>query len=285
MPKVVITGANGFLGTYLCRHYAQKGWQVNALVHSMPKEQMKSVLYYPFDLADEVKEEYFKGVDYFIHCAYIKVGARHDALEVNIEGTERLLNMSRRCGVKKNIFISSVAARKDALSIYGMQKFQCEKLFNTVNDLILRPGLILGNGGLYGQLKTHLQKSSKVPLISGGKQAMQTIHIEDLTIAIDKCLEKDLHGILTIASPEKMTNKDFYRILCESLGKKPFFVYLPFTLLFIALSVTETFNINLPVSRENLLGLKRMSYIDTSESLTRIGITVKNFVESLKVLK
>ncbi len=285
MPKVVITGANGFLGTYLCKHYIQMGWQVNALVHNIPKEQIQGVTYFLYDLADEVQEDHFKGADYFIHCAYIKVGARHDALEVNIEGTERLLNMSRQCGLKKNIFISSVAARKDALSIYGMQKFQCEKLFNQLNDLILRPGLILGDGGLYKQLKTHLQKSNKVPLISGGKQAMHTIHIEDLAIAIDKCIEKNLSGILTIASPETINNKDFYRMLCESLGKKPFFVYLPFTLLFIALSVTETFNINLPVSRENLLGLKRMSYIDTSESLAKIGIIVKSFAESLKVLK
>lgn len=285
MPKVVITGANGFLGTYLCKRYAQMGWQVNALVHHEPKEHIQGVSYYVYDLADEVKEEYFKEADYFIHCAYIKVGVRHDALEVNIEGTERLLNMSRQCGLKKNIFISSVASRKDALSIYGMQKFQCEKLFDQPGDLILRPGLIIGNGGLYGQLRTHLQKSNKVPLISGGKQAMQTIHIEDLSLALDKCIEKNLQGILTVASAEKMTNKDFYRILCKSLGKKPFFVYLPFTLLFIALSVTETFDINLPVSRENLLGLKRMSYIDTSESLAKIGITVKNFEESLKVLQ
>lgn len=285
MPKVVITGANGFLGTYLCKHYVQKGWQVNALVHNMPKEQMQSVSYFLYDLADEVEEEHFKGVDYFIHCAYIKVGARHDALEVNIEGSERLLKMSRQCRVKKNIFISSIAARKDALSIYGMQKFQCEKLFSQPDDLIVRPGLILGNGGLYAQLRTHLQKSNKVPLISGGKQAMQTIHIDDLAIAIDKCIEKNLSGILTIASTEKITNKVFYRMLCYSLGKKPFFVHMPFTLLFMALSITETFNINLPVSRENLLGLKRMSYIDTSESLAKIGITVKSFEESLKLMK
>jgi nucleoside-diphosphate-sugar epimerase len=285
MAKVVITGANGFLGTYLCNHYAQKGLQVNALVHHMPTETIKGVTYILYDLADEVNPACFEGADYFIHCAYIKVGVRHDALEVNIEGSERLLKMSHQCGLKKNIFISSVASRRDALSLYGMQKFACEKLFNPPTDLILRPGLILGNGGLFGQMRTYLQKSQYVPLISGGKQAMQTIHIDDLALAIDKCIEKDLTGILTVASTETTTTKDFYRILCESLGKKPFFVYLPFTLLFMGLSVTETIGINLPVSRENLLGLKRMSYIDTTESLTKLGITVKNFEESIKVIK
>jgi len=285
MTKVLITGANGFLGSNLCAYFAKKGWQVEALVHNMPQTQVAGVSYHLFDLAEEPEQGYFEGTDYLIHAAYIKLDAKHDAYELNIEGSQRLLAMSKKCGVKKNIFISSIASREDALSIYGMQKYACEKLFKSATDLVLRPGLILGNGGLFAQLKDYLQKSRFIPLISGGKQPMQTIHIDDITLAIDKCIEKDLTGILPIASTETMNNKEFYKIVCANIGTKPFFIYLPFGIIFTLLSITETIGITLAVSRENLLGLKKMSYVDISESLSKLDITVRNCAESLNILR
>lgn len=285
MAKAVITGANGFLGSYLCSYFAQKGWQVNALVHRLPQKQINGVNYYAYDLSAQPEQSWFEGADCFIHCAYAKATKGNDAFNLNIEGTKRLLETSRKCGVKKNIFISSIASKEDALSVYGKQKYACEKLFNQTNDLCLRPGLILGNGGLFGLIRGHLKKHRTIPIISGGKQAMQTILIDEAAIAIETCINKNLSGLLYLASPEKLNSKEFYNLLCQSIDVRPMFISIPYGLLYAMLSVSETIGLTLTISRENLLGLKKQTYCDTAPSLKTIGTTLKDCAESLNYLK
>ncbi len=279
MPIVVITGANGFLGSNLVKYFSRKDWKVRALVHNEPKEKLQGVEYFSHNLSLNPEQKYFEGADYFIHCAYAK-----NSVDININGTTSLLEMSRKSGVKKNIFISSISSNEKALSIYLKQKWACEKLFNQPNDLVIRPGLILGNGGLFGQMRDYLKKKSLIPIISGGQQSMQTIWIEDLAQAIDNCIDKNISGLLTIASPEKLTYKQFYTNLCATLNTKPAFVSVPFGLQYFLLSLTETIGIKLAISRENLLGLKQLKYVDTTENLKEIGISLKECQESLKTL-
>ncbi|HXB10479.1 MAG TPA: NAD-dependent epimerase/dehydratase family protein [Bacteroidia bacterium] len=284
MSKVVITGANGFLGSTLCTYFQQRNRTVMALVHHLPVSPIAGVTYHQHDLSQEPEQDIFEGADCFIHCAYAKAAKGMDAFTVNIEGTKKLLEVSRKFGVKKNIFISSLASREDALSVYGKQKFAAEKLFNQADDLILRPGLILGKGGLFGQMRTYLQKSKLIPLISGGKQAMQTIYVNEVAQAIELCIQKNISGTLSIAIPEKLSYKEFYQLLCKSLNAKPMFISLPHSLLFAGLTISETIGIPLPINRENLLGLKKISHIDTTSDLAKIGIQLKSCEEVLNLL-
>jgi nucleoside-diphosphate-sugar epimerase len=279
MPTVVITGANGFLGSYLVKYFIQKKWKVRALVHNEPREKLQSVEYYTYDLSSNHTEIYFEGVDCFIHCAYAK-----NSIAINTTGTSCLLEMSRKSGVKRNIFISSISSNDNALSIYLKQKWACEKLFNQPNDLILRPGLILGNGGLFGQMRDYLKKKSLIPLISDGQQSMQTIYIEDFAHVIYSCIDKNILGTLTVASSERLNYKEFYTLLCSSLNAKPTFISVPFGLLFFFLSIIETLGFKPAISRENLLGLKQLKYVDTTEYLKKIGVSLKECKESLKTL-
>jgi nucleoside-diphosphate-sugar epimerase len=279
MPTVVITGANGFIGSYLVSFFTNKGWKVKALVHNMPQQSLTGVEYHLHNLLSAPDEKVFQDVDYFIHCAYAK-----GDFELNVTGTKQLLEMSRKCGVKKNIFISSISSIENALSVYGKQKWACEKLLEVSKDLIIRPGLVLGDGGLFGQMREYLKTKQTIPLISGGTQPMQTVFINDLAECIFTCMDKNLRGVFTIASEEKTLYKEFYTLLCSTLNTKPKFVSVPYGLFYFMLSISESIGIKLPVSRENLLGLKQLKYVDTTEDLKKIGITLKNARESLQAL-
>ncbi len=278
MPTVVITGANGFLGSYLVDFFVTKGWKVRALVHNMPKEINKGVEYHLYNLLAKPEQKILEGADSVIHCAY----APGD-FNANVNGTKNLVEQSRKCGVKKNIFISSISANGNALAVYGKQKWACEKFYDQPNDLILRPGLILGNGGLFGQMKTYLQKKKLIPLIEGGNQPLQTVYIGNLAEVIYTSIEKNTNGTYTIASPEKLSYKDFYIQLCSTLNVSPTFVSVPHGLLYFCLFISETIGIKLPISRENLLGLKQLKYIDTTTDLNRLGTELKTCSESLRL--
>jgi nucleoside-diphosphate-sugar epimerase len=60
-----------------------------------------------------------------------------------VEGTKRLLEASRRAGVKTFLFVSSVAAAPDAPNQYARTKDAAEKLLDPARDLVVRPGTIL----------------------------------------------------------------------------------------------------------------------------------------------
>ena len=277
MPTAVITGANGFLGPYLVKFFVNKDWKVRALVHNMPKEIIKEVEYHLYSLLAKPDHILLEGADCVIHCAYTA-----GDFNANVNGTKKLVEQSRKSGVKKNIFISSISANEHALAVYGKQKWACEKFYAQSNDLILRPGLILGNGGLFGQMKTYLQKKKLIPLIEGGMQPLQTVYIGDLAEVIFAAIEKNTDGTYTIASPEKLSYKDFYIQLCSTLNVSPTFVSVPHGLLYFCLTISETIGIKLPISRENLLGLKQLKYIDTTADLNQIGTELKTCSESLR---
>ena len=120
-------------------------------------------------------------------------------------------------------------------------------------------------------MKNYLQKKNLIPLIDGGIQPLQTVYIADLAESIFACINNDLSGRLTIASADKIFYKDFYALLCSTLNNQPKFISIPYGLFAFLLSIAETMGIKLPISKENLKGLKDLRYVDTTADLKKIG--------------
>ena len=277
--KIIITGANGFIGSALVKHFQKKGWNVIALVHVLPKKPLDEVVYVSYDLTNEPPEGAFEDADVLIHCAYI----RNDFLK-NVKGTKVLLEQSRKHGLKKNIFLSSFSAHEDAVTKYGKQKLELERSFSGEGDVNIRAGIVLGEGGLFGEMREHIKKGKRVPLIDGGTQPMQSIHVDDLVMIIDKVVDKNISGTFTVAEEEPISYKLFFTAIFQKLDLKPKFIRVPFGLINFALSITEALHIPMPVAKENVLGLKFIKFRETKKDLEKLGVKVRSFNESLKAL-
>ena len=273
-PTVVITGASGFVGTKLVNHFLDQGWKINALVRNAKKYRAKKdVAYFEYDLEKPVDEAAFKGADYLVHTAYVKYDRNHpDAMELNKKAAERLVAASRKYGLKKNVFMSSMSAHDEAKSVYGKQKLAVEEVFNTGGDVNLRFGLILGDGGLVKQMSEHIRTKRIVPLIDGGKQPLQVIGVYDLVRVIQRVIEQGLSGTFTVANPEVVTNKQFYQAVAKRLGVKAIFVPVPFFAILGAMRTINFLRLPLAVNEDNLWGLKMLRSVDNAEDLKKIGI-------------
>jgi nucleoside-diphosphate-sugar epimerase len=117
--KILVTGANGFIGQALCERMLSEGWQVRGTVRS---------LNHPDDLSSEVDifqvgsigpetnwTKALEGVDTVVHLAarvHIMTNDTHDPLtlfrEINVAGTERLAREAAFANVKRFIYMSSV---------------------------------------------------------------------------------------------------------------------------------------------------------------------------------
>jgi nucleoside-diphosphate-sugar epimerase len=76
-----------------------------------------------------------------------------------------------------------------AVSEYGKTKLAIEKMLDPRKDLILKPGLVLGHGGLFGSILRMIRSLPILPLVDGGSQPLQAVDIEDLA----KCVEVGIH--------------------------------------------------------------------------------------------
>jgi len=278
-PKVIlITGATGFLGRELCQYFDKRGYQVRALVRDLKKaESLRSYAkggIYRCALPDDIDPGAFKGeIEALIHCAYASQALDKKSAEaINLQGSKQLVDFARSHSVRCFVFISSLSAHDQAESYYGQSKLRIERLLDVNRDLIIRPGLIVGNGGLFARMQRSLKQLPLVPLFFGGEQAVQTIDIADLCEAIERAISRKFVGLFKVAVNQAIPIKDFYQSLAAGIGKKCHFVRLPGTISLWALRLIEYVGFNLPVNSENLLGLKHMKVFDTSSDLALLGI-------------
>jgi NADH dehydrogenase len=287
---ILITGASGFLGSELCKTFHARGYRVRALVRDVREARYLAPYakggVFRCALPGDIDAGAFEGdIRALIHCAWaMPVRNMKSARMINVEGTRRLLDLARNANVHRFLFVSTLSAHDGAESLYGRSKLQVESLLEKDRDLIVRPGLVLGAGGLFARMRSSLDRVSLVPLFYGGRQQMQFIHITDLCKALQSAVEKDLAGKLDIAVNEPVGIRVFYRDLASGLGKNCRFVRLPGTLTYWLLRLLENLHISLPVSSENLLGLKHMRVSDTASCLAELEVEPRDWRQCLGVL-
>lgn len=280
MQRVIaITGASGFLGSALVQHFTKHGDKVIALVRSQPSHPLPGVDYVLFDLSNGQCSLQQISADVLVHTAYVPVTSSPRAFDMNTNGTIALLKLFAPS--TRKIFISSISADEHSPAIYGRQKAALEKMFLEQHGAAIRPGLILGNGGMFATMRDYLKKKSNIPIFNGGKQPLQTVYVQDLVLAIDKLISDEHKGVFTFCEPDPVHYKEFYAELCRQLGVKPRFISIPFWVADCMITCAKVIGITLPINKDNLQGLKLMRARNAKEDIQRIGISPGNYRENL----
>lgn len=269
---IVITGANGFIGRYLTEYFSYLKYDVIALIHKTYKAAIKGVEYRQFDMNSFSGDIIPENALAIIHCAYIPWQKGNNSDEQNMKATSRLLQIARKKNVGKFVFLSSFSAFEDALSHYGKSKFQLEKLFDSHKDLIIRPALVKGDGGLWKNMGTTIQKNKFVPLIGGGNQPVQIIEIRLLAEVVIQGIERNISGYYNIADGKAYPIKELYRKFAKQKESKTFFIPIPYFIAKFLIKIMGIVSNNPPVTEENLLGLKQMKERDFIDIKSIFGV-------------
>ncbi|MEA3305987.1 MAG: NAD-dependent epimerase/dehydratase family protein, partial [Candidatus Omnitrophota bacterium] len=183
-----------------------------------------------------------EGVDTVFHCAAI-VGewiSKDKAEKINVEGTRNLLEAGVDAGVKKFIYLSSLAVlgMRDHYNTppeapygftgdaYSDTKIKSEKLVmdfyrgHGLPVVIVRPGFVFGPGDkkfLPRMLK--LLKEKKFMFLGSGKNIMNLIFIDNLIDVLIKAglKEKAAGRIYNVTNKDKLTMKEFVFMLSDIL--------------------------------------------------------------------
>lgn len=184
--KCLVTGHKGFIGQRVYRELASTGHDVTGLDL---KENM--------DVLDTLPDENF---DYVFHLA-ARVTTSHEkpslALEHNVLATSRLLEWSKRKGVRRFIFSSSSSVVGDGsgpMSPYALHKLMSEQeclLYSRIygmETVCLRYFNVFSEeqefGGTHSSIicrwKEMIEKGRPLKIYGDGEQTRDFIHVDDI---------------------------------------------------------------------------------------------------------
>ena len=270
--RIGVTGSSGFIGRHLVPHLTERGHAVRAFQPEIDAAARPGVEVREFRMPDRIHPADFAGLDAVVHGALVEFGpGTRDADTVNLEGARRVIEAARQHGARL-VFFSTLSAHEGAVSHYGRNKLELERLFDPARDAVLRLGLVLGRGGLFGSMADMIRQAGVIPLPDGGRQPIQTLWIGDLLEATTNVVERSLAGRYDVAAPDARTMRDLYESVIRGLGVKRTLLSVPLPLVEAGVTVLEALGIPFSIRRENVLGLKHLRTFDTVPSMRALGI-------------
>lgn len=287
MTRVAITGASGFVGSILARHFEDAGWDVVRLSHSASTSDTSTV---PFRLGEDLAPDVFRSrqIADLVHCAYdFRPVKPAEIYRVNVEGTRKLLAAAKAGGVERIAVMSSISAFDGATSTYGRAKLQIEAAAISAGALVVRSGLVYGDGpatsgGMFGSLAKSVERGV-VPLIDGGKHVQYLIHEEDLWLLMKGFFEGEVRdpGKPVVAAASKAWPlRDLLAELARRQGRHPRFVAVPWMPVWASLRLAEVVHIPVPFRSDSVISLVRQDPNPDFNSLAKAGITARDFSAS-----
>ncbi len=243
---ILITGANGFVGSRLCRLFIQHHYTVVAGVRKTADlsliKDLKVEYRYGDVTAVDTLSEMVKDVDYVIHNAgIVKAKKSTTFFEINEKGTASLFEAisTNNQSIRKVIYISSLAAAGPSVSgepvresdephpitVYGQSKLAGERTALSYSDrfpvIAIRPPGVYGPGdkeilSFFEALNNHIK-----PLMGDTNRKLQLVHVDDLCRGILLAVEDEqtTHGVFFIAEKEAYLLKEMVEILKGASGR------------------------------------------------------------------
>lgn len=232
MKKILITGANSYIGTSFDKWLKQ--WPDRYSVDTV-------------DMIDGTwKEKDFSGYDVVFHVAGIAHVSTDPKMEklyykVNTDLTIEAAKKAKAEGVKQFIFMSSIIVYGDSSYInqkrvidrdtiptpsnfYGNSKLQAENGINQLNDdkfkvVVLRPPMIYGKGskGNYPRLAKMAQK---LPIFPDVENERSMLHIDNLCEFIKLIIENEEEGLFFPQNKEYVRTSEMVKLIAEAHEKK-----------------------------------------------------------------
>jgi UDP-glucose 4-epimerase len=144
---IAVTGGTGFVGQAVIEQACRQGIALKALARRQ-QVPCEGVEWVPGDLADHAAlARLVEGADAVLHIAGVVNTPDPMGFHLgNVTGTEALVEAAKAAGVRRFVFVSSLAAREPGLSKYGQSKRHAEEVVQAsgLDWTIVRPPAIYG---------------------------------------------------------------------------------------------------------------------------------------------
>jgi uncharacterized protein (TIGR01777 family) len=246
-PIAVIFGANGFLGRYLCRHWARKGYEIVAIARHregwsgdgmfLPWDGKSSG---PWELALEGAAVVVNLSGRSVDCRY-NAENRKEIFDSRIESTRVIARAIRQCQKAPALWMNASTATWYRHAEDGPQDewrgemgegfsvgvaraweetFFREKTPAATRKIALRTGIVMANERRSAfDVLARLTRWGLGGSQGTGNQRVSWIHMQDWLAALDFLVGNPLlDGVFNLTAPEACTNQHLQQSLREGLA-------------------------------------------------------------------
>ncbi|NNE26368.1 MAG: SDR family NAD(P)-dependent oxidoreductase [Saprospiraceae bacterium] len=250
--SILITGATGFIGSYVCRQMVQLGYDVHITKRMTSRTSLidlvkDKITMHEVSLTDiKALDEIVAQVDVIIHCAAIITIQPHtkdQLFDLNVGATRDLVNLALHNNIDHFVFLSSVAAlgvpKKDVTldeshgwddmdthGDYGKSKYRAELEVRRaeaegLNVTILNPALVLGAGFWNSGTPSIFKKlDGLMPFMPMGSNGF--VDVRDIANGVaNAVLNPNAYGHRIILSGHNASLKEAFNMIRASLNRKP----------------------------------------------------------------
>lgn len=251
MKRLLIVGAGGFIGGFICKRALELGYEATAGIRPstsrryLDDERLK-FLEFDYSSVETIRqglESTDETWDYIIYnLGATKCANFLDFNRINFECLRNFATALRDCGKipQKFLYMSSLSAlgpgdeksytplneqtAPNPNTKYGLSKIKAEQWLETMSGL---PWIIFRPTGVYGPHdRDYLMMIQCIDRhfdfgVGFRKQMLTFIYVEDLVEAMFMALERaPLHRKYNISEPHSYSQADFRRITAKLLGRK-----------------------------------------------------------------
>lgn len=241
--RVLITGANGFIGRALARRYRAESWEVSGIdVHPGTDANVVSG-----DISTPgAWQEAARGCELVIHTAALvsNTATLTEAWRVNVCGTRHVIDAARDAGIARVVVFSSAAVYshdrgedcdehrpvRPTGAVYGDTKIAAEQVAlqahaaGEVAVTIVRPSDVYGpESRPWTIVPVQMLRSRQVVLPAHGRGAFIPLFVDDLVDAVVLAAAADaaVGQVFNVAGGVSVTTREFFGHYCRMLGVGP----------------------------------------------------------------
>ena len=285
----MVFGGSGFVGRYMVKRLAQRGYVVRVGVRDpdratflKPMGNLGQIVPMAASVRDDASvAALVAGAEVVVNCVGILYETGSQTFQaLHAEAPGRIGRAAAAAGVRHVVHVSAIGADAASPSVYARTKAEGEAALRAAFPaaVVLRPSIVFGpEDNFFNQFAALAQVLPALPVFGGGRTRFQPVYVGDVADAAMAALDRVEAAGKTyeLGGPKIYTFREILEFILRTTGRKRFLVSIPYSVGALQARLLELLPKPL-LTRDQLLLLQRDNVVSPGAlTLADLGIAPK----------